>query len=73
MTFEFEIDETSSREVIKVIGVGGGGGNAVNRMIVNGLKGVDFLALNTDAQALNRPSRSKPQAIQTSSSTRSGN
>ncbi|GBG61650.1 hypothetical protein CBR_g22446 [Chara braunii] len=37
---------------IKVIGVGGGGGNAVNRMIGSGLQGVDFWAVNTDAQAL---------------------
>jgi cell division protein FtsZ len=37
---------------IKVIGVGGGGSNAVNRMIESGLKGVDFIAINTDAQAL---------------------
>jgi len=39
---------------IKVIGVGGGGGNAVNRMIEAGIKGVDFIALNTDAQDLRR-------------------
>ena len=38
--------------VIKVIGVGGGGSNAVNRMIENGLKKVDFIAVNTDVQAL---------------------
>ena len=38
--------------VIKVVGVGGGGCNAVNRMIEAGLKGVEFLAVNTDAQAL---------------------
>ena len=38
--------------VIKVIGVGGGGCNAVNRMIDAGLKGVEFIAINTDAQAL---------------------
>ena len=38
--------------VIKVVGVGGGGGNAVNRMVDAGLKGVEFLAVNTDAQAL---------------------
>lgn len=40
--------------VIKVIGVGGGGCNAVNRMVEAGLKGVDFIAVNTDRQALNR-------------------
>ena len=38
--------------VIKVIGVGGGGTNAVNRMIKMGIKGVDFVACNTDAQSL---------------------
>ncbi|HSO94449.1 MAG TPA: cell division protein FtsZ [Acidimicrobiia bacterium] len=38
--------------VIKVVGVGGGGGNAVNRMIDAGLKGVEFIAVNTDAQSL---------------------
>lgn len=37
---------------IKVIGVGGGGNNAVNRMIEAGLEGVEFIALNTDVQAL---------------------
>ncbi|NPV71627.1 MAG: cell division protein FtsZ [Firmicutes bacterium] len=37
---------------LKVVGVGGGGNNAVNRMIAAGLKGVDFIAINTDAQAL---------------------
>jgi cell division protein FtsZ len=37
---------------IKVLGVGGGGSNAVNRMIAEGLKGVEFIAVNTDAQAL---------------------
>ena len=38
--------------VIKVVGIGGGGVNAVNRMIESGLKGVEFIAVNTDAQAL---------------------
>ncbi len=47
------IEETREHEaVIKVIGVGGGGGNAVNRMVQSGIRGVDFIALNTDAQAL---------------------
>ena len=40
--------------IIKVIGVGGGGGNAVMRMIETGVSGVDFIAINTDAQALSR-------------------
>ena len=38
--------------IIKVVGIGGGGVNAVNRMIEVGLKGVEFIAINTDAQAL---------------------
>src|SRR5213075_2637784 len=38
--------------VIKVVGIGGGGVNAVNRMIDAGLKGVEFIGINTDAQAL---------------------
>ena len=38
--------------VLKVVGVGGGGVNAVNRMIEEGLKGVEFIAVNTDSQAL---------------------
>src|SRR5437879_13434851 len=38
--------------VIKVVGIGGGGVNAVNRMIESGLKGVEFIAINTDAQTL---------------------
>ncbi|PKM87175.1 cell division protein FtsZ, partial [Candidatus Falkowbacteria bacterium HGW-Falkowbacteria-2] len=37
---------------IKVVGVGGGGGSAINRMIENGIKGVEFVAINTDIQAL---------------------
>ena len=39
---------------IRVVGVGGGGGNAVNRMISSGLKGVEFIAINTDKQALRK-------------------
>src|ERR687890_673653 len=44
--------ETSYLAVIKVVGVGGGGSNAVSRMIDAGLRGVEFVAVNTDAQAL---------------------
>ena len=40
--------------VIKVVGVGGGGTNAVNRMVEAGIKGVEFIAVNTDRQALMR-------------------
>lgn len=47
--FESGVDQVTS---VKVIGVGGGGGNAVNRMIEAGLKGVKFTAVNTDVQAL---------------------
>ena len=50
---QFELAEThESRAKIKVIGVGGGGGNAVNNMIRSGMTGVEFIAVNTDAQAL---------------------
>ncbi|MEM5769882.1 MAG: cell division protein FtsZ, partial [Bacillota bacterium] len=48
---EFDMDLEQYAE-IKVIGVGGGGNNAVNRMISAGLRGVEFLSVNTDAQAL---------------------
>ncbi len=48
---EFE-NTASHRAVIKVVGCGGGGGNALNNMVVSGLQGVDFIAANTDAQAL---------------------
>lgn len=48
--FEMDIDQVAR---IKVIGVGGGGNNAVNRMIEAGVQGVEFIAVNTDAQALN--------------------
>ena len=48
---EFDTDINQFAE-IKVIGVGGGGNNAVNRMITAGLQGVDFVTVNTDSQAL---------------------
>ncbi len=50
LDFDTNMDQLAS---IKVIGVGGGGSNAVNRMIEHGVQGVDFIAVNTDAQALN--------------------
>ena len=52
MGFEFEqgLDNVVN---IKVIGVGGGGGNAVNRMVESGVQGVEFVSINTDMQALN--------------------
>jgi cell division protein FtsZ len=49
--FEYDMDMDHLAQ-IKVIGVGGGGSNAVNRMIENGVKGVEFITVNTDAQAL---------------------
>ena len=51
MTFSFDA-AAAQGAVIKVIGVGGGGGNAINRMIDEGLAGVEFIAANTDVQAL---------------------
>jgi cell division protein FtsZ len=51
MSFDLPIQESS---IIKVIGVGGGGGNAVNHMFSTGIQDVDFLICNTDAQALQR-------------------
>src|SRR5215203_7157322 len=49
----FELmDAYSQNAVIKVIGVGGGGGNAVAHMVTSGIEGVEFLCINTDAQAL---------------------
>ncbi|MCZ0703344.1 cell division protein FtsZ [Natronobacillus azotifigens] len=50
LEFDTEMDQLAT---IKVIGVGGGGNNAVNRMIEHGVQGVEFIAVNTDAQALN--------------------
>ena len=52
MSFAFEVGGDSSVS-IRVVGVGGGGGNAVNRMITSGVRGVDFVAINTDKQCLN--------------------
>ena len=51
MTFSFDT-AAAQGAVIKVIGVGGGGGNAINRMIEEGVAGVEFIAANTDVQAL---------------------
>ena len=56
----FELMEVSGQQaVIKVIGVGGGGGNAVDHMVSASLEGVEFIAANTDAQALHRSGVSK--------------
>ncbi|MCH7955585.1 MAG: cell division protein FtsZ, partial [Candidatus Marinimicrobia bacterium] len=51
MLFEFT-EVLEQRAKMKVVGVGGAGGNALNRMIRSGLEGVEFVAINTDAQAL---------------------
>ena len=58
---DFDLPKNQSH-VIKVVGVGGGGSNAVNYMYHQGIKGVDFVACNTDAQALqNSPVPNKIQ------------
>ncbi|MCK5533830.1 cell division protein FtsZ [bacterium] len=49
---KFSDDFKEHPAVIKVIGVGGGGGNAINRMVLSEIRGVEFIAVNTDAQAL---------------------
>lgn len=49
--FEFA-EEKSAQAIIKVIGVGGGGGNTINQMVTGGIQGVDFICANTDAQHL---------------------
>lgn len=55
MPLKFTLDDTEKQVVsIKVIGVGGGGGNALNNMIEQELIGIDFIAANTDAQVLAR-------------------
>ena len=55
MTLNFTLDDTEKQVAnIKVIGVGGGGGNALNNMIEQGLSGVGFIAANTDAQVLSQ-------------------
>ena len=59
----FELNNLSEQKAnLKVIGIGGAGGNAVTRMITTGMQGVDFIAVNTDAQDLdNNPSEQKIQ------------
>ena len=54
-----EVEEFNAGTQIKVIGVGGGGGNAVEHMIASGVKGVEFICANTDAQALRASSAHK--------------
>ena len=54
-----EVEEFNQGTQIKVIGVGGGGGNAVEHMITRGVQGVEFICANTDAQALARSATSR--------------
>ena len=63
MTFEHD-DTNSSGVKIEVIGVGGGGNNAVNRMINSNIKGVEFVAINTDAQVLKKSDATTKLAIE---------
>jgi cell division protein FtsZ len=52
-SYKFEVPKHSNKSIIKVIGVGGGGSNAVNHMFKQGIKDVEFVVCNTDNQALN--------------------
>jgi cell division protein FtsZ len=70
MPISLASENRKSGAVIKVIGVGGGGGNAVNNMINRGLNGVDFIVANTDSQALEN--NSSPVKIQLGKDTTSG-
>ncbi|MBQ1244541.1 MAG: cell division protein FtsZ [Clostridia bacterium] len=63
MDFNFHTEEAVNNVNIKVIGVGGGGNNAVNRMIFSNIRGVEFIAINTDVQALEGSSASKKLII----------
>jgi len=54
MEFEMLDQETAGKTIIKVVGVGGAGGNAVQHMIKRGVNGVEFICMNTDAGALQR-------------------
>ena len=61
-------EEINSKTIIKVVGVGGGGGNAVNRMIDEGIAGVEFVAVNTDMKDLNKSDADVRIALTDSSS-----
>ncbi|MBP7462647.1 MAG: cell division protein FtsZ [Candidatus Delongbacteria bacterium] len=54
MNFDLDYADSTQQARLKVVGIGGAGGNAINRMIESGLQGVDFIAVNTDSQALER-------------------
>ena len=49
---KFDFKKSENPCIIKVVGVGGGGGNAINRMVSSGVQGVEFIAINTDKQVL---------------------
>lgn len=53
MPFEFDRSQSLVGASIKIVGIGGCGGNAVNNMIERGITGVEFITFNTDQQALN--------------------
>ena len=60
----FVMDSTANHEdVLKVIGVGGGGNNVVNRMVRSGMQGVEFIAVNTDRQCLSASEATQKLAI----------
>ena len=61
---DFKIDASTGIVKIKVVGVGGGGGNAVNRMVDSGITSAEFAVVNTDKQALLMFDREKCQTIQ---------
>ena len=63
---------TDIKKIIKIVGLGGGGTNAVNRMIELGLEGVEFIAANTDAQALNLQPGPHPPAARPRTDARAG-
>lgn len=54
MNFDMANDDAENVVSIKVVGVGGGGGNAINRMVQSGMRSVEFISINTDNQALIR-------------------
>ncbi len=59
MDFDMIESEMQDGTIIKVVGVGGAGGNAVQHMISRGVQGVEFICMNTDAQALKRSTASR--------------
>ena len=61
--FELDNDYDGVEVTIKVIGVGGGGGNAIDRMVTMGVQGVEFISINTDAQALKNSKASQKIVI----------